>query len=1088
MSRSYAAFISYKHARRDSAIAKEVHTLIENYVIPKALRTGSRKLGVVFRDEEELPISSDLTDSIQTALRASQYLILICSPEASQSPWVSREVDYFLQTHDASRVFVVLAAGEPGDVFPSSVTRVLNPQTGEYQDVEPLALDVRADSIPASLKKLRERIRKLYAAMLGCSYDSLVQREKVRRMKRIMALSALLVLVATCFAGVILFKNMELSEKNAELYEATQSALRRESLLLAANADAALQNNDTAAAIGYAADALDSSVIERPYCAAAERALYSALNIFGDDDSPLLLSRTALAQQSPIVSAVYSSDGRLVFTIDSYGIVICFDAATGAQQWSRQLPENNKAISTVEPTLWYDTTNDYLLCSFDGNLSAHRPATGETVWLCESAAKLFQGPFYDSARQTLLFLEAVPVYDDSGLEIATEIQAVSLQTPDGSRRHEIHLFTNAGDEYIDVYNTVFSRAGGFTNSGRFVGMLACCCGSEWKSLLYRIDAGAGEAILIENETYASLLDIYHRPTLFFPQEDQVILLRTGGELRLRCLNTVSGSLLWEVSTALRENSAYYPDAEPIVLPRTTDILIGYGNAMYLISKADGSLRSSKLTDDCVVGIWPLQPGLFGYALADGYTAVGWVSAGVIRDSQLYGATINLPQMTAVIPHNRGLLHAELQGASVRGVSPVPQAQGGGSMLYMSQDRLTAWIAAVLPTPEIPPYTAIASPDRNAFSFGEYIDGNHAGTVLVGSIFDDTLLVADAASHTLDSIPLQGSLSPSDKHLLTKDGQGVMIVSPYGSIQCIARDGSSTVLSQPEDISLGVLNNVEYTYPRYASAAARQSQSGSILSARCDPEQIVTWLDDHESGVIPIPENVRWSVRQGIMPRRMLHVSPSGLLVLSHYASEEATVLDSFAVYHPARREWKLIPDAARGTANRLIGFSSEHDRFAVYDEDMVIRVYDYAITQPMHCIDTSLAASSVETLGFLPGDEFLYLGTGDGQVILYAAQTGQVVFRVKLGVSTSAADFSLWPDNANSRLYLRVNQTGVCIDTRSWETLYTLDNHVDFLFYSGVTNEVCVAGIINPGEPIQMVFAPAPTTDELVRIAREALN
>ena len=94
---------------------------------------------MVFRDEEELPISSDLTGSICTALDASKYLIVICSPEASQSPWVAREINYFLRNHDARNIFVILAGGEPQDVFPREVTHILNPATGEYEEVEPLA-------------------------------------------------------------------------------------------------------------------------------------------------------------------------------------------------------------------------------------------------------------------------------------------------------------------------------------------------------------------------------------------------------------------------------------------------------------------------------------------------------------------------------------------------------------------------------------------------------------------------------------------------------------------------------------------------------------------------------------------------------------------------------------------------------------------------------------------------------------------------------------------------------------------------------------------------------------------------------------
>ena len=37
MERSYIAFISYKHTEHDAAIAKQVHTLIENYIIPRPL-------------------------------------------------------------------------------------------------------------------------------------------------------------------------------------------------------------------------------------------------------------------------------------------------------------------------------------------------------------------------------------------------------------------------------------------------------------------------------------------------------------------------------------------------------------------------------------------------------------------------------------------------------------------------------------------------------------------------------------------------------------------------------------------------------------------------------------------------------------------------------------------------------------------------------------------------------------------------------------------------------------------------------------------------------------------------------------------
>lgn len=57
MGRNYAAFISYRHAPLDSAAAKMIHTLIERYRIPRKLRrSGQKRFGYVFRDQEELPL------------------------------------------------------------------------------------------------------------------------------------------------------------------------------------------------------------------------------------------------------------------------------------------------------------------------------------------------------------------------------------------------------------------------------------------------------------------------------------------------------------------------------------------------------------------------------------------------------------------------------------------------------------------------------------------------------------------------------------------------------------------------------------------------------------------------------------------------------------------------------------------------------------------------------------------------------------------------------------------------------------------------------------------------------------------------
>ena len=96
----YWAFISY--ASKQTSLARTLHKRLETYRVPRDLvgRPGRdepipRKLFPIFRDRDELPLSSDLGSSIQDALRASRYLIVLCSRNAATSRWVNEEVRYF---------------------------------------------------------------------------------------------------------------------------------------------------------------------------------------------------------------------------------------------------------------------------------------------------------------------------------------------------------------------------------------------------------------------------------------------------------------------------------------------------------------------------------------------------------------------------------------------------------------------------------------------------------------------------------------------------------------------------------------------------------------------------------------------------------------------------------------------------------------------------------------------------------------------------------------------------------------------------------------------------------------------------------
>ena len=90
----YAAFISYRHVEPDRRWAVWLHGALELFVIPHGLRDSPdrRRIGRIFRDEEELAASPHLSADIKDALDRSDWLIVVCSPRAVESEWVNAEI------------------------------------------------------------------------------------------------------------------------------------------------------------------------------------------------------------------------------------------------------------------------------------------------------------------------------------------------------------------------------------------------------------------------------------------------------------------------------------------------------------------------------------------------------------------------------------------------------------------------------------------------------------------------------------------------------------------------------------------------------------------------------------------------------------------------------------------------------------------------------------------------------------------------------------------------------------------------------------------------------------------------------------
>lgn len=207
----YDAFISYRHVEPDRRWAKWLHSALETYRVPKKL---TRELGIpgrikrIFRDEEELPASADLSREIETALQQSRFLIVICSPRTPESKWVDKEVVRFREMGRNDRILALLIEAEPGEAFPRALceirhTVVRNGRGEEtIEEVEPLAADVRANR-PEPLRRLRRMAKlRFLACLLGCRFDDLRQREQERRARRLRIFGALAASLAIVLGGL----------------------------------------------------------------------------------------------------------------------------------------------------------------------------------------------------------------------------------------------------------------------------------------------------------------------------------------------------------------------------------------------------------------------------------------------------------------------------------------------------------------------------------------------------------------------------------------------------------------------------------------------------------------------------------------------------------------------------------------------------------------------------------------------------------------------------------------------------------------------------------------------------------------------
>lgn len=213
---AFAAFISY--AREDELFARQLETQIE---AQKPLTPGSAVRACrVFRDRADFT-GSEYHRALDSHLRDSGSLVVICSPDARKSEYVGDEIRRFAALHGAERIYPVLLTGLPNNeadelrAFPPALLEVTGgiPLAADYRSFDPKRNRLADPKYEAEWYKLLGNIHGVPPAEIR-RHD---ERQQVRalRMRVMFAALSLLAMAGLFIGAVLLWQRAEQAERVA---------------------------------------------------------------------------------------------------------------------------------------------------------------------------------------------------------------------------------------------------------------------------------------------------------------------------------------------------------------------------------------------------------------------------------------------------------------------------------------------------------------------------------------------------------------------------------------------------------------------------------------------------------------------------------------------------------------------------------------------------------------------------------------------------------------------------------------------------------------------------------------------------------
>ena len=446
MEYKYDAFISYRHSDLDKFVAENLHRILETYDLPKnikeKLKISGKTIKRVFRDQEELPLSSNLEDPIIDALKNSKYLIVICSPRLKESLWCKKEIETFKKLRGRKNIFCVLVEGEPKDSFPEEVLydeEEIILKNGKKKKekvlVEPLAADVRGVNKKEVLKKIKEEKLRLIAPMYNLDYDDLKQRHKQRKQRKIIITS--LIVASFCFLFAIYTSIMLIrinsQQKMLKLHQAES---------LSNKAKEYLKNDNRYDAVKSSYQALtEFNNVKMPYTTNAEYELVESLGLYDVGSSYKSISELKTKGIASFIKT--SSDNKYGLVYDESEELTLFDTKTLKKITSISLEEAN-----FEETFFTFIGKDkFSYIDDNGNISINNVKNGKKINEIKNDGNKYKALKSNYNGTSLAFIDDKKLY----LYSFTDNKVVNIITSDKSFLKNIYFSDD--DKYLFIFNS-----------------------------------------------------------------------------------------------------------------------------------------------------------------------------------------------------------------------------------------------------------------------------------------------------------------------------------------------------------------------------------------------------------------------------------------------------------------------------------------------------------------------------------------------------------------------------------------------------------------------------------------------------------